>query len=44
MGIIPLDLRNILLLIVATPLPFVPVAFMATPLETILAHVSELLL
>jgi hypothetical protein len=44
MGIIPLDLRNILLLIVATLLPFVPVAFMAIPLEAILAHVAELLL
>jgi hypothetical protein len=44
MGIIPLDLRNILLLIVATLLPFVPVAFMAIPLDTILARVAGLLL
>jgi len=44
MGIIPLDLRNILLLIVATLLPFVPVVFMAIPLDAILAHVAGLLL
>jgi hypothetical protein len=44
MGIIPLDLRNILLLIVATLLPFVPVVFMAIPLDTIVAHVAGLLL
>jgi len=44
MGIIPLDLRNILLLIVATLLPFVLVVFMAIPLDAILAHVAGLLL
>src|SRR5262245_9566132 len=44
MGIIPLDLRNILLLIVATLLPFVPVVFMAIPLDAILAHIVGLLL
>jgi hypothetical protein len=44
MGIIPLDLRNILLLIVATLLPFVPVVFMAIPLDAVLAHVVGFLL
>jgi hypothetical protein len=44
MGIIPLDFRNILLLIVATLLPFVPVVFMAIPLDAIVAHVAGLLL
>jgi hypothetical protein len=44
MGIIPLDFRNVLLLIVATLLPFVPVAFMAMPFDAILAHIAELLL
>jgi hypothetical protein len=44
MGIIPLDLRNILLLIVATLLPFVPVVFLAIPLDAIVAHAAGLLL
>jgi len=44
MGIIPLDLRNILLLIVATLLPFVPVVFMVIPLDAVLAHVVGFLL
>jgi hypothetical protein len=44
MGIIPLGLRNILLLIVVTLLPCVPVVFIAIPLDAILAHVAGPLL
>jgi hypothetical protein len=44
MGVIPLDLRNLLLLIIATLLPFVPVLLMALPFEVILQELAGLLL
>jgi hypothetical protein len=44
MGVIPLDLRNLLLLIIATLLPFVPVLLMALPFDVILQELAGLLL
>jgi hypothetical protein len=44
MGVIPLDLRNLVFLMLATLLPFAPVALIAVPLEVVLTKLSELLL
>jgi hypothetical protein len=44
MDVIPIDLRNLVLLILATLLPFAPVALMAVPLDVGLTKLSELLL
>ena len=44
MGVIPLDLRNLLLLILSTLLPFVPVLLMALPFDVILQELAGLLL
>lgn len=44
MGVIPIDLRNLLLLIIATLLPFVPVVLMAMPFDVILQEIAGLLL
>lgn len=41
---IPLDLRSLALLILATLLPFVPVAFLAAPIDVIVAELAKLLL
>jgi hypothetical protein len=44
MGVIPLDLRNLVFLMLATLLPFAPVALIAVPLEVVMTKLSELLL
>jgi hypothetical protein len=44
MGVIPIDLRNLILLMLATLLPFAPVALIAVPFDVVLTKLSELLL
>jgi len=44
MGIIPLELKNLVPLVTATLLPFVPVALMAVPLDVLLAQLAKFLL
>jgi hypothetical protein len=44
MGVIPIDLRNLVLLMLATLLPFAPVALIAVPFDVVLTKLSELLL
>jgi hypothetical protein len=44
MGVIPMDLRNLVFLTLATLLPFAPVALVAVPLDVVLTKLSELLL
>jgi hypothetical protein len=44
MGTIPLDLKDLIPLAIATLLPFVPVALMAVPLDTLLRQLANLLL
>ena len=41
---VPLDLKNLIPLVTATLLPFVPVALMAVPLDVILQGLVKLLL
>lgn len=43
MRLLPIDLRAILPLVIATLLPFVPVLLMVVPLETILSNVTQML-
>ena len=43
MRAIPIDLRNLIVLILATLLPFLPVVFMAMPLDVILTKLLGLL-
>jgi hypothetical protein len=42
MRVIPIDLRNLVLLMLATLLPFVPVALMGVPLDVVLSKLSGL--
>jgi hypothetical protein len=44
MGIVPLDLKNLIPLVTATLLPFVPVALMAVPLDVLLQQLAKFLL
>jgi hypothetical protein len=44
MGTIPLDLKDLIPLVIATLLPFVPVALMAVPLNVLLRQLANLLL
>jgi hypothetical protein len=44
MGIVPLDLKNLIPLVTATLLPFVPVVLMAVPLDVLLQQFAKLLL
>ena len=44
MGTIPLDLKDLVPLAIATLLPFVPVALMAVPLDVLLRQLANLLL
>lgn len=44
MNLIPVDLKSVLLLVVTTLLPFVPVVLLALPLDTILSTLTGLLL
>src|SRR5262249_10812167 len=44
MSTVPLDLKNMIPLVIATLLPFVPVALMAVPLDVILQQLVNLLL
>jgi hypothetical protein len=44
MGVIPVDLRNLVFLMLATLLPFAPVALIAVPFDVVLTKLSELLL
>ena len=44
MGVMPMDLRNLVILMLATLLPFAPVALIAVPLDVVLTKLSELLL
>jgi hypothetical protein len=44
MSVIPIDLRNVIFLTVATLLPFAPVTLMGVPLDVVLSKLSELLL
>ena len=43
MSLLPFDLRSIVALVVATVLPFVPVAFIAIPFDVILKEIASLL-
>ena len=44
MGVTPIDLRNLIFLMIATLLPFAPVALMDVPLDVVLSKLSGLLL
>jgi len=44
MRVIPLDLRSVVLLLLATLAPFVPVMLMAVPFDTVVAKIAGLLL
>jgi hypothetical protein len=44
MFFVPVDLKSLALLIVATLLPFLPVALMTVPLNVLLAKLASLLL
>jgi hypothetical protein len=44
MGTLPLDLKDLIPLAIATLLPFVPVALMAVPLDRLLGQLVNLLL